>query len=50
VRTYNGVASMLVTKDGARVPEAIGAVRGQAPLRFPTRTVNASTLLPDLDR
>lgn len=50
VREYNGVASMLVTKDGAPVPEAKGAVRGQAPLRFPTQTVKASTLLPDLDK
>jgi amidase len=50
VRAYNGVASMLVTKDGAPVPKATGTVRGQAPLRFPTQTVKASTLLPDLDK
>ena len=50
VRAYNGVASMLVTKDGAPVQEATGIVRGQAPLRFPTQTVKASTLLPDLDQ
>ncbi len=50
VRAYNGVASMLVTQDGAPVPEATGTVRGRAPLRFPTQTVNASTLLPDLDK
>jgi amidase len=50
VRAYNGVASMLVTKDGAAVGEATGTVRGQAPLRFPAQTVNASTLLPDLDK
>jgi amidase len=50
VRAYNGVASMLVTKDGAPVPEATGTVRGQSPLRFPTQTVKASTLLPDLDQ
>lgn len=50
VRAYNGVASMLVTEDGAPVPEATGTVRGQAPLRFPTQTVKASTLLPDLDK
>ena len=50
VRAYNGVASMLVTEDGAAVPEAAGAVRGQAPLRFPTQTIKASTLLPDLDK
>jgi len=50
VRAYHGVASMLVTEDGAPVPEATGAVRGQAALRFPTQTVKASTLLPDLDQ
>ncbi len=50
VRAFNGVASMLVTKDGAAVAEAVGAVRGQAPLRFPTQTVKAATILPDLDK
>ncbi|MCC7348541.1 MAG: hypothetical protein IT538_14200, partial [Variibacter sp.] len=50
VRAFNGVASMLVTADGGDVPEATGAVRGQAPLRFPTKTVPASSLLPDLDQ
>ncbi len=50
VRAYNGVASMLVTADGAPVPEAPGVVRAGAPLKFPTQTVKASTLLPDLDR
>jgi amidase len=48
VRAYNGVASMLVTEGGAPVPEAPGMVRGLAPLRFPTQTVSASSLLPDL--
>src|SRR5262249_50660791 len=50
VRAYNGVASALVTPDGAPIPEAPGAVRAQAPLRFPTTTVKASTVLPDLDK
>jgi amidase len=50
VRGYNGVASMLVTEDGAPVPEATGTVRAGAPLRFPTEAVNASTILPDLDQ
>src|SRR5499426_1732853 len=48
VRAYNGVASILVTEDGAPVPEAPGMVRGRDPLRFPTQTVSASSLLPDL--
>src|SRR5437667_2623557 len=50
VRAYNGVASVLVTEDGAPIPEATGAVRAGAPLRFPTETVKASTVLPDLDK
>src|SRR5438067_893239 len=50
VRAYNGVASMLVTPDGTPIPEAPGAVHAQAPLRFPTATVKASTILPDLDK
>src|SRR5206468_2582608 len=37
-------------QDGAPIPEAPGAVRAQAPLRFPTATVKASAVLPDLDK
>jgi Asp-tRNA(Asn)/Glu-tRNA(Gln) amidotransferase A subunit family amidase len=48
-RAYNGVASLLVTEDGAPVPEATGTVRAGAPLRFPTETVKASEIFPDLD-
>src|SRR5262245_31812483 len=50
VRAYNGVASVLVTADGKPVEAATGAVRGTAPLRFPTETVKAADVLPDLDR
>lgn len=50
VRAYNGASNLLVTQDGAAVPEATGAVRGGAPLAFPTETVKASDVLPDLDR
>jgi Asp-tRNA(Asn)/Glu-tRNA(Gln) amidotransferase A subunit family amidase len=50
VRAYNGVASALVTPDGASVPQAAGAMRGGAALKFPTQTVKASTILPDLDK
>ena len=49
-RAYNGVASRLVTEDGAAIPEAIGTVRAGAPLAFPTATVKASTIFPDLDK
>ena len=49
-RAYNGVASLLLTKDGAAVPEANGVVRAKSPLRFPTQTVNAAAVFPDLDK
>src|SRR6266436_4889523 len=48
-KAYNGVASLLVTQDGALVPEVGGTVRAGAPLAFPTETVAASAILPDLD-
>jgi amidase len=50
VQAYNGVASLLVTADGVPVPAATGAVRGGAPLAFPTETVAAATIFPDLDK
>src|SRR5262245_34266841 len=49
-RAFNGVASVLVTAAGAPVPRAIGAVRTGMPLSFPTETVKASTIFPDLDK
>jgi Asp-tRNA(Asn)/Glu-tRNA(Gln) amidotransferase A subunit family amidase len=49
-RAYNGVASLLVTADGADIPEAAGAVRAGAPLRYPTETVKAAAIFPDLDK
>jgi amidase len=50
VRAYNGVASALVTQDGAPVAAALGVVRAGSPLKFPAQTVKASTILPDLDK
>jgi amidase len=49
-RAYNGVCSLLVTEDGASVPETAGAVRAGEPIHFPTETLKASTILPDLDK
>jgi Asp-tRNA(Asn)/Glu-tRNA(Gln) amidotransferase A subunit family amidase len=49
-RAYNGVASVLVTRDGGPIPEETGVVRARAALRFPTHTIKASTILPDLDQ
>lgn len=50
VRAYNGVSSMLVTRDGGAVAEAQGVVRAGTALKFPTEAVKASTILPDLDK
>ena len=50
VRAYNGICSMLVTEDGSPVPQAVGATRAQKPTAFPSTTVKASTLLPELDK
>ncbi len=49
-RAYNGVACVLLTEDGADIPETNGTVRAEARLRFPTETVKASTILPDLEK
>jgi amidase len=49
-KAYNGVCTALVTADGADVASPRGYVRAGAPLVFPTRTVKASTILPDLDQ
>jgi amidase len=50
VRAYNGPASLLVTEDGAEIPQATGTVRAGSPLRFPTQTVKISDVLPDLHK
>src|SRR5262249_60228152 len=48
VRAYNGVCSMLVTKDGAPVPAAPRAAPGGAPPRFPTPPLKQAHPRPDL--
>jgi amidase len=50
VKAYNGTCTALVTKDGASIPAAAGIVRAGAPLKFPTKTVAASTFIPNLDQ
>src|SRR5438067_970896 len=49
-RAFNGVSSLLVTEDGASIPEATGTIRAGMPLRFPPETVAASTIFPDLNQ
>jgi amidase len=49
-RAYNGVCTALVTKDGVPIPQANGSVRAGSLLKYPTQTVAASTVLPNLDQ
>ena len=49
-RAYNGVSSMMVTEDGSPVDPVSGAIRAQAAIKFPTETVRASDVLPDLEK
>jgi amidase len=49
-KAYNGVSNALLTENGAPIPSAPGWVRAGSPIKFPTQTVKASTLLPDLDK
>lgn len=49
-KAYNGVCTALVTKDGTPVQSRPGTVRAGAALKFPTATVAASKILPNLDK
>jgi Asp-tRNA(Asn)/Glu-tRNA(Gln) amidotransferase A subunit family amidase len=49
-KAYNGACTALVTKDGAPIPASTGMVRAGEMLAYPTTTVAASTLFPDLDQ
>ena len=49
-KAYNGVSNMLVTKDGAAIPDVPGVIRAGSPLKFPTETISISTLLPNFDQ
>jgi len=50
VKAYNGVCTALLTKDGAPIPPSTGMVRAGAPIQYPTKTVAASTVFPNLDQ
>ena len=49
VHAFNGPASMLVTQDGAPIPQATGTLRGGSSIKFPGETIKASMIFPDLD-
>ncbi|PWT75192.1 MAG: amidase [Proteobacteria bacterium] len=50
VKAYNGVCTELVTIDGKPIPSSTGMVRAGAPIKYPTSTVAASTVFPDLEQ
>jgi Asp-tRNA(Asn)/Glu-tRNA(Gln) amidotransferase A subunit family amidase len=49
-KAYNGACTALLTKDGAPIPQATGMVRAGSLLKYPTTTVAASTVFPNLDQ
>jgi amidase len=49
-KAYNGACTALLTKDGAPIPQATGMMRSDSLLKYPTQTVSASTVFPDLDQ
>ncbi len=49
-KAYNGVCTALITPDGKTIAAAKGYVRAGRALTFPTRTVKASSVFPDLDQ
>jgi amidase len=49
-KAYNGVCTALITPSGGKIKTARGYVRAGAPLKFPTKTVSASSVFPNLDQ
>ncbi len=49
-KAYNGACTALVTPDGKPVKSRPGTVRAGSSLKFPTATVAASKILPNLDK
>jgi hypothetical protein len=50
VKAYNGTCTALVTRDGKPIAPIKGTIRAGSPLTFPTKTVAAATMLPNLDQ
>lgn len=49
-KAYNGVCTALLTMDGKPISPSTGMMRAGAPIQYPTQTVAASTVFPNLDQ
>ena len=49
-KAYNGACTVLVTKDGGSIEQALGNMRTGSRVKFPTQTVAVNKVLPDLDK
>ncbi|MES2825099.1 MAG: amidase family protein [Pseudomonadota bacterium] len=49
-KAYNGSCTKLVTPDGKKISQALGAVRAGSPVKFPTQTVALNKIVPDFDK
>src|SRR5258708_17795682 len=49
-KAYNGACTALVTVDGKPIAPATGTMRAGSVLAYPTQTVGASSILPNLDQ
>src|SRR5690348_15433800 len=49
-KAYNGVCTALLTRDGGPIAPATGMLRAGAPIKYPTQTVAASSVFPDLEQ
>lgn len=49
-KAYNGACTALVTSDGKPIAPATGMMRAGSLLQYPTQTVAASTIFPNLDQ
>jgi amidase len=49
-QAYNGVCTALITADGASIKPGKGYIRAGKPLVFPTKTVAASAVFPELNQ
>src|SRR5437868_5834974 len=49
-KAYNGACTALLTKDGQPIAPSTGMVRAGSLLKYPTQTVKASTVFPELNQ